>query len=439
MILDQEIPELIHLRACEAKLTMANTPSYGPLVVSGMNDTLPVHRWYRFKESFSESLLSKVLDDLGPVIGTEITMLDPFCGAGTSLLAAVKLTNEKRLITAIGIERNPFIAFVARTKANWPLIDADRILDIGATAIEQADDDAVSIPSLSSLSRGRCMSRYVSRRLIAIANAIGESGPTADAVLLGIASAIEPLSKVRKDGRALRLVDRPRPRVVQTLAERWEMIAEDCSHLSASANSTTPPVVKLGDGRDPAASGIKQESLDLIFTSPPYPNNIDYSEVYKLELWLLGFITNSEDFRKLRRSTFRSHPSYDRAQLPDDFVETLKTGPLRTSLGTLFERIESSSELWRSNLLASYFADMWTAVRNFHACLKPGGFLIMTVGNSLHGGKGVPYLVATDIVLSQIALQHGFRLPTIKIARNLKRRLSGNHFLRESVVIMQKN
>jgi DNA modification methylase len=30
--------------------------------------------------------------------------------------------------------------------------------------------------------------------------------------------------------------------------------------------------------------------FDLILTSPPYPNNIDYSEVYKLELWLLGFI-----------------------------------------------------------------------------------------------------------------------------------------------------
>jgi SAM-dependent methyltransferase len=438
MILDQEIPELVHLRACEAELSMANIPSYGPLVVAGVNDTLPVHRWYRFKESFSEPLLAKVIGELGPQFGPEIRMLDPFCGAGTSLLAASKLRKQGFNIKGLGIERNPFIAFVARTKVNWPCIDAERVLELGATAIEDADESRASIPSLSSLSEGRCMSRYVSRKLIAIANAVAETGPTADAVRLGIASAIEPLSRVRKDGRALRLVTRPRPRVAQTLAEQWEMIAQDCLDLRAQEHSPTPAIVKLGDGRDPFSSGVEKESLDLIFTSPPYPNNIDYSEVYKLELWLLGFVTNREDFLKLRRSTFRSHPAYGRAELPDNFVDAIKSGPLQISLGTLLQRIEKSKGHWRSPLLASYFADMWTAVSNYHACLKPGGFLVMIVGNSLHGGKGLPYLVATDIVLSQIAILHGFKSPQINIARNLKRRLSGNHFLRESVVIMQK-
>ena len=193
------------------------------------------------------------------------------------------------------------------------------------------------------------MSRYVSKRLIAIANAIRETGPTADAVRLGIASAIEPLSRVRKDGRALRLVTRSRPRVVQTLAEQWEVIAQDCLHSRAQEHSSTAAIVKLGDGRDPISSGVEKESLDLIFTSPPYPNNIDYSEVYKLELWLLGFITNSEDFRKLRRSTFRSHPAYGRSQLPQDFADAIKSGPLLDfSKGRFCSALRTPKEHWRS-------------------------------------------------------------------------------------------
>ena len=51
----------------------------------------------------------------------------------------------------------------------------------------------------------------------------------------------------------------------------------------------------------------------------------------------------------------------------------------------------------------------------------------MTVGNSLHGGKGLPYLVPTDIcALSDRLILHGFKSPQINIARNLKQKgLSG--------------
>ena len=62
----------------------------------------------------------------------------------------------------------------------------------------------------------------------------------------------------------------------------------------------------------------------------------------------------------------------------------------------------------------------------------------MVEANSLHGGAGRAYLIPTDLVLSQLAVHLGFELERLVVARNTRRRLSGNHFLRESIVALRK-
>jgi hypothetical protein len=63
---------------------------------------------------------------------------------------------------------------------------------------------------------------------------------------------------------------------------------------------------------------------------------------------------------------------------------------------------------------------------------------VFVVGNSLHGRPGAAYLVPTDLAIAGMARRIGFETHETIIARNLKRRLSGNHFLRESIVIVRK-
>jgi hypothetical protein len=89
-------------------------------------------------------------------------------------------------------------------------------------------------------------------------------------------------------------------------------------------------------------------------------------------------------------------------------------------------------------LLRAYFADLWASLAGFYKLLRVGGYAVLTVGNSLHGVGGFPFLVPTDLILAKIATIHGFEVKQISVARNLKRRLSGNHFLRESVVVLKK-
>ena len=52
---------------------------------------------------------------------------------------------------------------------------------------------------------------------------------------------------------------------------------------------------------------IEQMKVGLCIFSPPYANCFDYCEVYKLELWLGGFVNDYADFERYRSMAMRSH------------------------------------------------------------------------------------------------------------------------------------
>jgi hypothetical protein len=440
MIKDEQLPELAVFRTLEANLPLWYTPKYGSLVVASGNDSHPIHRWFRFKEGFSADLLESLLSSLDIPRGPEQMLLDPFCGSGTTLLSAANLREKGWNFRGVGIEVNPFIAFVARTKANWFRISPQRMNSLGEAALSASKNMRTVLPELTSISEGRCISRATARRLIGLRDAINQkrSSPNRDAALLGIAASIEPLSKVRKDGRALRLVSRPRLDFEDTIRAKWQEIAADVVSLKHPLSSPLKMAVVQGDGRIPQKSGILPNSVDLIVTSPPYPNNIDYTEVYKLELWIMGFIDSSEHFLAQRRRTVRSHPTS--AALPQDspFLNLPATRPILNLLQPLLQRMERSNDLSIRRLLLGYCADLFEALSNHFVALRPGGHEVLVVGNSLHGSGDTAFLLPSDLLIASMAPLIGFEVMTLNIARSLKRRLTGNHFLRESVVVLRK-
>lgn len=439
MISDSQLPELASYGRIERDLPIKDSPDYGPLVIANGNELRPVHRWFRFKEGFSADLLRHIIASHPPRT-RQLRILDPFCGAGTAILSAQMLSSKSVQVSAVGIERNPFIGFVAQTKLLWPEIDPSEMESLGSRILEETPPSRSAIPSLSSLTTGRCVSRHIASRLLALRDLLNESGssPLQAVLMLGLASAIEPLSRVRKDGRALRLIERPRRVVSSMVASKWRDIGIDIVFMQEAVERPGKAVVIVGDGRVPREAGIPDGSVDLVVTSPPYPNNIDYSEVYKLELWLLGFVTSSQQFLQLRKETFRSHPTSDLATVSDDFLDEVKRGKLRSALRPLLERTEIHREGWRQRLVLGYFSDLWISMREQFRSLRKGGRAFVVLGNSLHGASDAPYLVPTDIIAGIIGRCAGFELDKILVARPLKRRLSGNHFLRDSVVVLRK-
>lgn len=261
MIDDSQLPELRRFRIAERSLPMLTDHTYADLVSPQANEVSPVHRWFRFKESFSAALVRKIISEAAENLGNQLRLLDPFCGVGTTLLAAQQMALDGISVSATGIEYNPFIHFVAHTKANWTLIDPSTLMAAGERALT-AMPQRITLPSTNSILSERCVSRHIARRIVTIRNHVelNETGGTRSGLLLGVASAIESLSRTRKDGRALRLVQRARPDVRQTLWNRWQMMGDDVAFMRATQSSSNAPTVLRGDGRIPSALGMSPES-----------------------------------------------------------------------------------------------------------------------------------------------------------------------------------
>jgi hypothetical protein len=175
---------------------------------------------------------------------------------------------------------------------------------------------------------------------------------------------------------------------------------------------------------------------DLAVFSPPYPNNIDYTEVYKLENWLLGLIDNQDDFRLSRRQTMRSHPSVTwepaEHELPAQLSQELDylTSPI---LGAIPEDRYTNK---RRELVLGYVEDAARLFESLYRCLDTGAYAVYVVGNSRHGARR-PFTIAADLLLAAVAEGVGFTVSGFVEARRLRRRGEDN-LLRESVVVLKR-
>ena len=81
-------------------------------------------------------------------------------------------------------------------------------------------------------------------------------------------------------------------------------IADDVVELQNKEDVET--VVHRGDARNPEKH-LRKNSIDAIITSPPYPNEKDYTRTTRLESVLLGFVNSKEELRALKKELVRAN------------------------------------------------------------------------------------------------------------------------------------
>ena len=146
--------------------------------------------------------------------------------------------------------------------------------------------------------------------------------------------------------------------------------------------------------------------------SPPYPNSFDYTDVYNVELWILGYLKGKECNRALRASTLSSH-----VQISRDFSPAPNESPILKS--TLEELIAQRSELWDRRIpemVGGYFADLFTVLDQVFRVLTPGGSTWMVVGDSRYAGLQI----ASAEIIEEIAQARGWKLGGIEPFRSMR-------------------
>ena len=109
------------LSQMESTLPISMAPSYEHLVHFQEAYKTPIQRWYPYREGYSTELVTSFIENLN----IKGTVLDPFSGSGTTLLAA----RQSRL-DSVGIEVNPISVLVAESENeyynNTDINDEDR-------------------------------------------------------------------------------------------------------------------------------------------------------------------------------------------------------------------------------------------------------------------------------------------------------------------------
>jgi DNA modification methylase len=427
---------------------------------------MPFHRWYFYKEGFSPHLLGLMLSKLTVARGA---FLDPFAGVGTSLLAATRL-RESPFTSVLGVEYNPFAHFVADTKLRWRSVQPRRLRE----ALDQIEHHrtrrAPKVPASTTLRNKSIFSASRMKTLLEIRSGIdrfARTGAERDLLRLALASVLESASFAKKDGRALRIVSKhdrlvpPRDlfrTAVQTIARDMEEELEQdkLRVLMRQRPRRTPAHMYRGDARQ-LPPAIKKNSVSLALYSPPYLNGIDYSEVYKVEEYMLGFIRSSDELRRLRHGTLRSHASIrfrTRSSALDEFPTKSLVKQLLSEISAYIAKHETRPfQRQYGWLVPAYFADMADALAEQFRVLKKGGYVVCVVANSMIAGPALKAVkdgeterryvkwqlpIATDLLLTAIAAQLGFEPQRSYVVRALYPRNVTSSSSRESILVFRK-
>jgi DNA modification methylase len=400
----------------------------GPITFRS-NETAPVHRWWPYVQGFSAEFVREILLDGEGVRGR--TVLDPFAGSGTTVVEA-----RRAGARAIGVEILPPAALAARVKTHFELPPA--ALTSAARRVLRAAERGAEDPPPFLRQTLRQFTPASLRALLRLRHALPREGsPVADAVRLAFGGILIPSSRLHRSpclGYAKRpSADRlgPLPR----FERRVEEMRADLGSLAGARARWGPPAEILP--QDARALDLPAGSVDLAVTSPPYVNGMDYVMNYKLDLAWLGYARSYADLAALRRvevacdnlprSETEAHLRTDGG--PDPWLDEI--------LARIRDNVRRKGTYRRDDMHAivrRYFVDLLPVLARLRTALKPGGRLVIVLGDSLLAGTYVP----GDLLLARIGSRVGFTIDSVEVARRRRSGQRRSFELRETVVTLRR-
>jgi hypothetical protein len=379
--------------------------------------SMAYQRWFKFKEAFAPSF---VVETIKRLPRKPDRCLDPFGGSGTTALTCQFLGIESTTI-----EANPFLADLIQSKLSRynvnELRHSYRLVIQRAkrhVALNSEEDYFPGAPQ-TFVQPGDgdrwIFSREVAQAIVALRCEINQIVDASHRrflrVMLG--SKLVEVSNVIVNGKGRRY-RRSWGKRSTSAADVFLAFDESCrTGLSDLEGFSRRPYIKSRVLRGDARSLVEGVgSVDFVLTSPPYPNSFDYTDIYNLELWALGYLTSGKDNRILRESTLRSHVQIaHEKKLGDSLAPTL-----RSTYRALAKRRTS---LWNQRIpemVCHYFEDIAKVLSGCRTVLSDEGCLVMAVGNSRYGGV----LIDVPKILSDMVGEIGFQLVMRESVRSMR-------------------
>jgi SAM-dependent methyltransferase len=329
-----------------------------------------------------------------------LRVLDPMVGSGTVLAVACANGHE-----AFGIDLDPLAVLLASV---WTRpLNAGRTRSRASGALNQAKETFRKIVTreaypINSDDETREFIRYwfdpyARRQLAALSAAIRQIPDKFDRDALWCAFSRLIITKQAGASLAMDLShSRPHRKFTRAPIKPFDhflsavdTVISNCPNSESETNNHSA-IVKRGDAR---SLSIENESIDLVLTSPPYLNAIDYMRCSKFSLVWMGY--NIDELRQIRGDSIGAEASFKAAS--DSECVT-----------SLIRQLKLTPELSGRNhaLLARYVWDMERALSETARVLRRGGRAVYVVGDSTIKGT----FIRNSVIVSTVAQRHGLSL-----------------------------
>ena len=412
-------------------------------------DDKPFHDWYRFVLSYPPHLVRDYARRFNLSAGS--VLLDPFSGTGTTVVEA-KLNG----LRGIGLEANPFPHFAANVKTSWSL-DPDLLVnathrigeDVRNALRQDGIDDADLFDSHHRLHlrelpeeanklliQDSISSLPLHKSLVLLEFLHRHEGePYYGHALLAFGKAlVASISNLRfgpEVGVGKLKQDVP---VLPSWFAQVERMAADLRRVQG--HTFLPAVVHLADAREPMEA-LEPRSIDAVITSPPYPNEKDYTRTTRLESVLLGFYDTKHELRSFKQGLIRSNTRGVYKSDDDDrwvdghaeiqrIAEEIEARRIELNKTSGFERLYA-----RATRL--YFGGMARHLANLSQALRPGAQLAYVVGDQ---ASYLRVMIRTGELLAGVAENLGYEVVGIDLFRT-RFATATQTDLREEVVVLR--
>ena len=362
-----------------------------------------IHDWYRFVLSFPPHLVQQYLETF--CVDQTSFVLDPFCGTGTTNVEC-----KKHGVSSWGIEASPLTHFVSKTKCVWAndtfnfLNTAKQIALAAARTINSLSkprtlsEEQTSLILKNSICEQPLSSTLVLRDSIRAANS-----PFEDYYLLALAKHIVYSYSNLKFGPEVGISRKKKESVdvVEIWLSEIERMEADLEHWKHYSSIFAD--ISLGDARSiPKRDYIGK--VDCVITSPPYPNEKDYSRTTRLESVILGFINTKDDLRNIKKGFIRSN-SKNVYRSDNDAQYISNIGSINKLSNEIEERrLElgktSGFERLYASVVKQYFGGMARHLSELKPYLRNGASLAYVVGDQASYFQ-IP--IRTSVLLGEVA------------------------------------
>lgn len=413
------------------------------------------HSFHEYKGRFYPQLAKAFMNYAGIKKGD--TVLDPFCGSGTTLVESFLFGAN-----AVGVDINPIAFLLAKAKVKSILLKKKE-LSVIRKAFESINENSgwnkIRIDDYSSTLDTEYLQNWFPesnlKKVILIQEVI-QTLPNETSQLFSKVVLSNLLREYSlQDPTQLRIrrrADQPKENLIETFKKNLEVQIENLERFQSLNRFELNSKVEnyLGDIRTLMKSAnLKKNSVDVIITSPPYATALPYVDTDRLSLFAFGY-TDKNSFRKLEETLIgnREITKSKRVILDKELERNFEESVLPKEIVSLLKKIyllnkNSNVGFRRKNtaaLLYKYFLDMHQGINQVSQVLKKNKFAFFVVGNNRTTAGTENIDIPTDDFIGLIAQANNFKLVE-KISMTVQQSYmiySKNSINTESILVLQR-